>query len=170
MKKILHLTLFLAIVSVIAGGALAYFNELTEPVIAENEANRKEKLYWKCIQMPMLRNFKDVDLSSVESKTINKIYSYQDFYIFNMSVSGYSQGTTFLVSIDKNDLNIDKFIAISNGDTSGLGTQVLEEPFRKSMEGNSADGQLDTISGATITSSAVVNGIHEAASVVESLE
>ena len=70
----------------------------------------------------------------------------------------------------QNDLNIDKFIAISNGDTSGLGTQVLEEPFRKSMEGNSADGQLDTISGATITSSAVVNGIHEAASVVESLE
>ena len=56
------------------------------------------------------------------------------------------------------------------GITSGLGTQVLEEPFRKSMEGNSADGQLDTISGATITSSAVVNGIHEAASVVESLE
>ena len=77
-----------------------------------------------------VEDFKDVDFSSVESKTINKIYAYQDFYIFNMSVSGYSQGTTFLVSIDKNDLSIDKFIAISNGDTSGLGTQVLEEPFR----------------------------------------
>ena len=117
-----------------------------------------------------VEDFKDVDLSSIESKTINKIYSYQDFYIFNMSVSGYSQGTTFLVSIDKNNLNIDKFIAISNGDTSGLGTQVLDEPFRKSLEGNPADGQLDTISGATVSSGPVVEGIHEAASVVESLE
>ena len=35
MKKILHLTLFLAIVSVLAGGALAFFNEITEPVIAK---------------------------------------------------------------------------------------------------------------------------------------
>lgn len=170
MKKILHLTLFLAIVSVIAGGALAYFNELTEPVIAENEAKQERETLLEMYPDANVEDFKDVDLSSVESKTINKIYAYQDFYIFNMSVSGYSLGTTFLVSIDKNDLNIDKFIAISNGDTSGLGTQVLEEPFRKSMEGNSADGQLDTISGATITSSAVVNGIHEAASVVESLE
>ena len=170
MKKILHLTLFLAIVSVIAGGALAYFNELTEPVIAENEAKQERETLLEMYPDANVEDFKNVDLSSIESKTINKIYSYQDFYIFNMSVSGYSQGTTFLVSIDKNNLNIDKFIAISNGDTSGLGTQVLDELFRKSMEGNPADGQLDTISGATISSSAVVNGIHEAASVVESLE
>ena len=76
MKKILHLTLFLAIVSVIAGGALAYFNELTEPVIAENEAKQERETLLEMYPDANVEDFKDVDLSSVESKTINKIYSY----------------------------------------------------------------------------------------------
>ena len=100
---------------------MAYFNELTEPVIAENEAKQERETLLEMYPDANVEDFKDVDLSSVESKTINKIYAYQDFYIFNMSVSGYSQGTTFLVSIDKNDLNIDKFIAISNGDYQRFG-------------------------------------------------
>lgn len=170
MKKILHLTFFLALVSVIAGGALAYFNELTAPVIAENNARQERETLMEMYPDAKVEDFKDVDTSNLESTTINKVYSYNNFYIFNMSVSGYSEGTTFLVSIDKNDLTIDKFIAISNGDTSGLGTQVLDKPFRESLEGKAADGQLDTISGATISSTPVVDGIHEAAKTIASLE
>ena len=41
-NKILHLTLFLAVVSAIAGGALAFANEMTAPVIAAN-AEKEEK-------------------------------------------------------------------------------------------------------------------------------
>ena len=37
MKKIIHLTLFLAIVSAIAGAALAFANQMTAPIIAANE-------------------------------------------------------------------------------------------------------------------------------------
>ena len=36
MNKIVHLGLFLAIVSAVAGGALAFANQMTAPVIAEN--------------------------------------------------------------------------------------------------------------------------------------
>ena len=45
MKKIIHLTLFLAIVSAIAGGALAFANQITQPIITANaEAAEKESL------------------------------------------------------------------------------------------------------------------------------
>ena len=37
MKKILHLTVFLALIAALAGGALAFANNMTAPVIAANE-------------------------------------------------------------------------------------------------------------------------------------
>ena len=43
MNKILHLTIFLAIISAIAGGALAFANNLTAPVIAENELKQEQE-------------------------------------------------------------------------------------------------------------------------------
>ena len=170
MKKILHLTLFLAIVSVLAGGALAFFNEITEPVIAKNNERQEQESLLEMYPDADTSSFEAVDISDLESTTINKIYKYNDLYIFNMSVPGYKDGTTFLVSFNSIDLTIDKFVAISNGDTSGLGTQVLEDPFKESLEGNLADGELDTISGATVSSQPVVDGIHEAAETISQLK
>ena len=170
MKKILHLTLFLAIVSVLAGGALAFFNEITEPVIAKNNERQEQESLLEMYPDADTSSFEAVDISDLESTTINKIYKYNDLYIFNMSVPGYKDGTTFLVSINSIDLTIDKFVAISNGDTSGLGTQVLEDPFKESLEGNLADGELDTISGATVSAQPVVDGIHEAAETISQLK
>ena len=40
MKKILHLTIFLAVVAAVAGGALAFANDLTTPII-ENWQRKK---------------------------------------------------------------------------------------------------------------------------------
>ena len=37
MKKIIHLTVFLAIVSALAGGILGYVNALTSPIIEEQK-------------------------------------------------------------------------------------------------------------------------------------
>lgn len=170
MKKIMHLTLFLGIVSLLAGGALAFFNDLTQPIIAENNAQAERESLLEMYPDADIDSFESVDISQIDSTTVNKVYKYNDYYIFNMSVSGYSEGTTFLVSIQKDDLTIDKYIGISNGDTSGLGTKVLDEPFKESLEGNPADSQLDTISGATISSSAVVQGINEAAGLISQLD
>ena len=58
------------------------------------------------------------------------------------------------------------YVGISNGDTSGLGTQVLDAPFRESLKGKDATSDEilnDTISGATLSSKPVLEGIKEAA-------
>ena len=175
MNKIVHLGLFLAIVSAVAGGALAFANQMTAPVIAENNERQEKESLLAMYPDANSNDFKLVN-KTLDSKTVQKVYEYKNVYIFNMSVSGYKDGTVFLVSIDKmgslyswlvNDL---LYCTISNGDTKGLGSQVAEAPFKKSLEGKDATGQLDTISGATVSSGPVVSGIHEAAKLVDQLK
>lgn len=169
MNKIVHLGLFLAIVSAIAGGALAFANQMTAPVIAANNEKQEKESLIAMYPDASEDDFKVVN-KTLDSKTVQKVYSYKNYYIFNMSVSGYKEGTVFLVSIDKDSKKIDKYNAISNGDTKGLGSQVTEKPFKKSLEGKDASGKLDTISGATVSSTPVVNGINEAAKLVDQLK
>lgn len=169
MNKIVHLGLFLAIVSAVAGGALAFANQMTAPVIAANNEKQEKESLLAMYPDANANDFKLVD-ATLDSKTVQKVYEYKNVYIFNMSVSGYKEGTVFLVSIDKDSKKIDKYNAISNGDTKGLGSQVTEAPFRKSLEGKDATGELDTISGATVSSGPVVSSIHEAAKLVDTLK
>ena len=55
-------------------------------------------------------------------------------------------------------------------DTPVLGTKVGEPEFINSIVSKSVDDKLDTISGATISSSAVIKGIDAAIAVFESLK
>ena len=169
MNKIVHLGLFLAIVSAVAGGALAFANQMTAPVIAANNEKQEKESLLAMYPDANANDFKLVD-ATLDSKTVQKVYEYKNVYIFNMKVSGYKDGTVFLVSIDKDSKKIDKYNAISNGDTKGLGSKVTEAPFKKSLEGKNATGELDTISGATVSSGPVVSGIHEAAKLVDQLK
>lgn len=169
MKKILYLTCFLAIVSAIAGGALAFANQLTAPIIKENNENAEKQVLLEMYPEADVKDFEIMNVT-VDNPTVNKIYSYENNYIFNMSVSGYKEGTTFLVAIDKNDGKISAFKAISNGDTKGIGSKITESAFANSIIGKESNGELDTISGATVTSTPVIEGIHEASDIAAEIE
>lgn len=169
MKNIVHLAIFLAVVSALAGGALAYANAVTAPIIKQNNENAEKQVLLEMYPQASLDDFEIVDVTT-DNPDINKVYRYGDVYIFNMSVSGYDGGTTFLVGINAGDNKIDAFQAISNGDTKGIGSKVMEEPFKESLVGKEANGMLDTISGATYSSTPIVEGIHQAAEVAAQFE
>ena len=113
MNKIVHLGLFLAIVSAIAGGALAFANQMTAPVIAENNERQEKESLVAMYPDASENDFKVVN-KTFNSKTVQKVYEYKNVYIFNMSVSGYKEGTVFLVSIDKDTKKIDKLCSFMN--------------------------------------------------------
>jgi electron transport complex protein RnfG len=169
MKNILHLSLFLAVVSAIAGGALAYANSVTAPIIEYNTEMAEKEILSEMYPDASLDDFEIVDVT-VDNSTVNKIFKYGDVYIFNMTVSGFDGGTNYLVAINSTDDTIEKFQTISNGDTKGIGSKVTEPAFAESLEGKDANGQLDTISGATMSSGPIVEGIHEAALIVAELD
>lgn len=164
MKKIIHLTVFLALIAALAGAALGFANKMTAPVIEANElAAEKETL--KEIY-PDVANDAFKKVADNASDTIEKIFQVEGKgYIFKMKTKGYKDGTSFLVALDKDGKVVD-YVAISNGDTQGLGTQVTEAPFREKLKGadaTSKDILNDTITGATVTSKPVIEGIMEAA-------
>lgn len=168
-NKILKLGVFLGVVAALAGGALSFVNGITAPIIEENNLALEMATLSEMYPEAKDDEFEAIEVD-VDNKQIQKIYKYDDFYIFNMEVPGYKEGTKFLVSISSSTNIIDKFVTLSNGDTKGLGSKVTEEPFKESVEGNDASEELDTISGATVTSTPVVEGINDAADVMKGIE
>lgn len=161
MKKVLHLTFFLALVAAIAGGALAFANSLTAPIVAANAlAAEKENL--KLI-FPDAADADFEEVKVTDSETIEKIFKVAGKgTIFKLQVSGYKEGTSFMVAL-ADDGKIMDYVVISNGDTQGIGTKVADESFKKTLvDKNAETDTLDTISGATVSSKPVVEGIQEA--------
>ena len=161
MKKVLHLTFFLALVAAIAGGALAFANDITAPKIAAIALAAEEENLKKIFPDASSSDFEEVKVK--DSETIEKIFKVTGKgTIFKLKVKGYKEGTSFMVALADDGKVID-FVVISNGDTQGIGTKVMDEAFRKTLvDKNAQTDTLDTISGATVSSKPIVEGIAEA--------
>ena len=72
MNKIVHLGLFLAIVSAVAGGALAFANQMTAPVIAENKERQEKESLLAMYPDSNSNDFKLVN-KTLDSKTVQKV-------------------------------------------------------------------------------------------------
>lgn len=164
-NNILHLTLFLGITAAVAGGALSFANQMTAPVIKANEEKAEKESLLKMYPDATVNDFEAItdDGIMADHPEVQGIYKYGDLVIFKMSVTGYDKGTVFLVSIDPATNVIDGFQAISNGDTKGIGSKIMDDEFKNSVIGQDASAHLDTISGATYTSTPVVQAINDAA-------
>ena len=168
MKKIISLTLFLALASALAGAVLAGVNSITAPIIEEQKiaavkASLKEIF-------PNATEFKEVAKFTDSTGLVNKVYQATDNgYAMTVTVQGYKDVITFLVGFDLND-KIVGFNVTSINDTPGLGMKVGEEAFANSLIGKNVTDTLDTISGATISSSAAIKGIDAAIAVYQSLK
>ncbi len=110
------------------------------------------------------------NFKAIENGDTKGIGSKGDIVIFKCVVSGYDKGTTFLVAINAADGTIDNFKAIENGDTKGIGSKIMDQSFADSLKGKDAAGELDTISGATYTSTPVVNAINECAALAAQVD
>ncbi len=161
MKKILHLTVFLALVATVAGGALAAANAITQPVILENALAAEKENLQKIFPNAANDAFEEVEVK--KSQTIEKIFKVKgEGTVFKLKVSGYKEGTSFMVAFDGTG-TITNYVVLSNGDTQGIGSKVADDAFKNSLIDKKGDGKLDTISGATISSRPVIEGIKEAA-------
>lgn len=171
-NNIVHLTLFLGITAAIAGGALSFANQLTAPVIKANETKAEKESLLKMYPDASVNDFEVIEDDGItaDHPEVQGIYKYGSLVIFKMSVSGYDGGTVFLVAINPADNTVDGFQAISNGDTKGIGSKIMDDEFRNSVVGKDATGELDTISGATYTSTPVVQAIHAAADYAAQVE
>jgi len=149
-KKIIHLTLFLAIIASISGGLLSFVNSFTAPIINEN-AIAAEKATLKLL-FPNTDDF--APITNFEDST-GAILS-----IFEAKGAGLNP-IVLMVGIS-NEGKIIGLRVLELADTPGYGMKVGEAPFINSVVGKSTTDGLDLISGSTVSSLAAVNAINAA--------
>lgn len=176
--KFLYPAIVLASISVIVALLLAVLNSFTAEVIANRkieEQNAAIKELFGNINPPEA-------FDSVFEAPVNEILKITNTsnefigYCVSVSPKGFGGKINMLVAIDP-DGEIIKIKILDMSETVGIGTKVETGYFleqfagkRQGISANSgADNSIDTISGATISSSAVLKGINAALDAADAL-
>lgn len=153
-KNILSLTVICAVVAVL----LSVVNHFTAPIITENEsAAANESLL---VVMPDGEGFELMDTSAYElPATVTEVYSEANGgHVFKLTTSGYAPGLVIMCGVDANG-TVTGATCIASEETLGK-----ESTYGESVVGatvDSIDG-VDTVSGATMTTSAYKNAVKDA--------
>jgi Na+-translocating ferredoxin:NAD+ oxidoreductase subunit G len=166
MKKILHLTVFLALISALAGGVLAYVNQITDPIIQEQKIAKVKASLQEIF--PGTSEFKEVSFEDESGKVTNAYEAVGKGYAFAVSVTGYKDTISFIVGYDQSG-KVAGFKITYLNDTPGIGSRIGEAEFTNGIVGKNATDQVDTLSGATVSSKAVVTGLEAAAAAYAAL-
>ena len=158
--KIIKMALFLAIISSVAGGALAFVNGLTAPIIAEKSiAAERANLE---IIFPDTASFLPLEVTNDESGLIQAAYTAVGKGVaYRVSVMGYANPIVFLIGIST-DGEIIGFKILELSDTVGIGTRLETAEFDNNVLGKSTTDPIAPLSGATVSSAAVIRGINAA--------
>lgn len=179
MKKIVKLAFILFLVCAITAGVLGVVNEMTKDRIDEQKRIKTEKAYAAVLPA---EGYEDLDLDLSAFSNIEKISKAAggEGYVVKTTFSGAQGNITMVVGVS-NDLKCTGISIISHSETSGLGanaasTSEIGVNWRAQFVGEDknvaitkAGGNIDALTGATITSRSVAEATANAISVVESL-
>ena len=188
MKQIVKDALILTAITLISGCLLGLVYEITKEPIAQAQYNAQQEAY-KAV-FADAESFEEyaefnaeaaaavVAGSEYTENTIQGVVVAKDasgnglgYVITVTSHAGYAGDITFSVGIT-NDGMVNGYSITSIGETAGLGMKAKEEKFYSQFEGKNADSfvvtkgaassdsEIEAISGATITSNAVTNGVN----------
>ena len=178
MNKIVKLTVVLFLVCAIVAGVLGGVNLITKDKIAEQDRIKTAKAYSAVLEAS---DYTDVDYDQATFMTIDRIVKADDKgYVVTTTFSGAQGSITMAVGVDTY-MKCTGISIISHAETSGLGA-VASSPsdkgvaFRANFVGQGKDldltkngGEIDQLTGATITSTAVVTAVRSAITACESL-
>ncbi len=174
---VVRLAATLLIITSVVAAALAGVNAITKPIIDQLKAEKTQK----AIQAVLPGGY-DTEITDYADATglVSKVYAGADGYAFEVTPSGFDNTITMMVGVD-NEGNVIGISVISHTETAGLGavaaaTTSAGEDFRGQLVGQSGTvtvtkdgGQIDAITGATITSRAVCEGVNAALSCAANL-
>ena len=171
----------LLVISAVAAGALAVVNGMTVDVIAQAEFEKSVEAYQE-IYGDKADTFEPID-EAKKAALVEKYGDIQDVFVakkgdeivgygVNHKASGYGGEMTNAIGL-LNDGTIAGFRNIQNGETPGIGTQITEPTYFKGFEGKTfkngelkgnkepaAEDEVPLITGATVSSTAVLKGVN----------
>ena len=180
-KDMFKLGLNLLIISAVAALLLALTNSVTSSTIAQrNEQANAEARKLVLESAQDFEEVKDVKTDNSKGVEVSEIYEAKDAsgntvgYTLKVLPSGYGGTIELMVGIDSAKGQVSGINVVSNSETAGLGAKATDPEFSdqykgKPLEelsvlknGTPGDTEIKAISGATITSTAVTNGVDAA--------
>jgi len=181
-KDILIPTVTLLVICVVVSALLAGTNALTKEPIAQNELKKsQEAMQSVCPDAVSFEGEKGLEIEAY--KALNESGEVIG-YAIPVSSKGYGGDVSVMVGISSVDGGMVTGVEVlSHSETPGLGANAANESFRNQFEQDApsdgfsvvkdgtggADGKIDAITGATITSNAVKNAVNEALNIYMSL-
>lgn len=167
-KQTIHLTLSLLIITAIAAFVLALVNAVTEDTIyLRQEAARQEAM--ACVA-PGADHFSALYSEDATIDRISAAYQGTQFvgYCVEVSPNGFGGAISLMVGINEGG-SITGVTILEHSETPGLGSKAEQPEFLDQYLGlsgtisvNGSGNSISAITGATITSKAVTEGINTA--------
>jgi len=163
-KDSLKSIIVITVICLVIAALMALTNSITAPMIAEaNEKAEKEALF---LVVSGATDFEKLEVESLP-ETVTAVYreSTGKGYAVMLAAKGYDSSNPMVIAVGMTPEGIlTKIEVVScNGETSGIGTKVSEDSFLKLFAGKDRNlADVDTISGATISSTAFVNAVKDA--------
>lgn len=159
MRETIKYGFILGLICFLASSVLAVVNGITEPKI-ELQKKQEENLALKEV-MPDSTSFKPV---FQEDKIIYYL-AYDDNnklsgFVVKSQNKGYASDIEVLAGLNTN-LEITEIKILAQNETPGLGNRIIEPSFLGQFKGKNLEtfGEVQAITGATISSSAVINAV-----------
>ena len=174
-KYVLRLALTLLAITAVVAVILAGVNSVTAPRIAELNAEKTQA----AIEAVLPGGGEEIAFTD-DTGLVSTVYKGQSGYAVEVTPAGFNGTVTMMVGVD----NAGKVLGISivnHTETAGLGAEAASQgaagtAFRSQFTGMSGSvsvakdgGQVDALTGATITSRAVCTGVNAALNAVAKL-
>ena len=173
------LSAVLLAISIVVALILAFTNSITEQKIAENTV--KEQQAAMQAVLPEATEFEDISYSSGNVKAVYQALDGDKIvgWCVNVTPNGYGGAMDIMVGVSP-DMTLSGIKVVSNSETAGLGAKCTDESFSSQFaekkapvsvikNGEATDSEIVSITGATITSVAVTDGVNEAISAVKGI-
>jgi Na+-translocating ferredoxin:NAD+ oxidoreductase RnfG subunit len=160
----------LVVICLVASAALGFTNSKTEPIITENK--NAAAVEARRAALPEATGFEEVPVSDdLAARGVTGIFkSTNDVgYVITAAFKGYGGDVVVTVGFDAAGtiLNVDADVST---ETQGVGSKVGERTILDRFNGLTGDASSVTLrSGATLTSTAVRNGVNSAFAAVATL-
>ena len=172
MKYILRLTLTLLLITAVVAGLLAFVNELTAGRIAELTRQKAEQAMREVLPA---QDYTPLDAALPQGVT--EAYRAGDAgYVVRVAPNGFGGAIDLMVGV-KADGTVNGVAVIAHSETASLGANCTREEFRAQYAGGAGPfavgqdgGTIEALTGATVTSRAVTDGVNAALDFVREVQ
>lgn len=172
MKYILRLTLTLLLITAVVAGLLAFVNELTAGRIDELTRQKAEQAMREVLPA---QDYTPLDAAL--SQGVTEAYRAGDAgYVVRVAPNGFGGAIDLMVGV-RADGTVNGVAVIAHSETASLGANCTREEFRAQYVGGAGPfavgqdgGTIEALTGATVTSRAVTDGVNAALDFVREVQ